>query len=73
MWQLNSFEILTILGTSTCPKCHQFIYIETKHTEDHVITTSGKCDLCRTEYMIDRSYPAPFEILSSHGYELTIW
>ncbi len=69
MWSLNSIEIMTILGESKCPKCHSFIYIETKHTEHEVITSTGKCDVCCLWYMIDRSYPSPYEILGGHAYK----
>lgn len=68
MESLTAVEMLEFLGTSTCPKCHKFVLIHCEQSEEHLITSSAYCSSCEIEFMVDRSFPAPFEILGGHSY-----
>lgn len=70
MKSLTISDAIDLCGMSRCPHCHTFLPVTTVKSEDHLITTSGHCNKCHKEYMIDRSYPAPFEFLGGHEYEM---
>ena len=65
---LKPIEMMTILAESNCPICNRFILVSTMQTEEHIITSNAYCSFCAYDYSIDRSYPAPFEILSGHAW-----
>jgi hypothetical protein len=69
MQSLTINEMLEFLSTSNCPHCHKFILIHCEQTESHLITSTGHCIYCEKTFMVDRSYPAPFEVLGGHSYE----
>ena len=71
MKTLTTVEMIKICATSNCPICNQFMQVITEQTEENVITTSGECNHCHMQYMIDRSYPSPYELLGGHEYNIT--
>lgn len=68
MRTLSVIEMITICAESNCPVCHKFMAVETKITEENLITTSGTCHNCNKDFMVDRTYPVPYELVGGHEY-----
>jgi uncharacterized protein (DUF983 family) len=67
MRPLTPAEMLNVIN-ATCPICGGGMPVTTDQLEAYLITTKGRCDKCASDFMVDRSYPVPYQLLSGHQY-----
>lgn len=70
MKSLSVVEILVTLIKKTCPECGRSIELTTCQSEAELLTTSGTCEACGLDFMIDRTLSSPHHILGGHAYEV---